>query len=56
MADWWTRQSRDRKTKKGDVRVEKETQKEEGEKMENFLGAFLTDAKNLDVTNFLCTS
>ena len=36
LVEWWTRHSRDRKRGKGDVGVEYEREKEEGEKMENF--------------------
>ena len=52
----WTRHSRNRKRKKGDVGVENEKQKQEGEKMERFSNAgyeFLTDFNSSDATNFL---
>ena len=59
-----TRHSRSRKKEpeKGDVGVEKEREKVEGEKAEklaSFFGAiyeFLSDFKNFDATKFLCNS
>ena len=36
MEEWWTRQSGKKKKKKGDVGVENEKEKQEGERMESF--------------------
>ena len=39
MREWETRHARDKKGKKGDVGMEKEMEKEEGEKLASFFGA-----------------
>ena len=59
IAEWWKRHSGDRKRKKLTMWVEKEREREEGEKMETFFCSvyeILMKARNFDVTNSPCNN
>ena len=56
MVEWWTRHSRSRRRRKGNVGVENEKEKQEGERMERFFYVvyeFLSDF-NFNFQGFRC--